>query len=71
MRLLIALLALMALLSSPVTAAAAQVACGHDGPMVMAGMDMSGMPGMDQAATKKAGGDPCCDQTSHTAARTT
>lgn len=33
--------------------------------MAMAEMDMSAMPGMDQAGAKKARGDPCCDQTSH------
>lgn len=63
MRLVLALLAVMALLSSPVTAVAAQAACGHNGPMAMAGMEMSAMPGMDQAGTQK-GADPCCDQTS-------
>ena len=65
MRLVLAFLAVLALLSSPVTAAAAQAACSHDGPMVMAGMDMAAMPGMGQDAAKKAGGDPCCDQISH------
>jgi hypothetical protein len=65
MRYLLAFLAVLALLSSPVAAAAAQVACSHDGPMAMAGMDMSSMPGMDQTSDKKAGGDPCCGQTSH------
>jgi hypothetical protein len=63
MRYVLAFLAVLALLSSPVTAAAAQVACSHDGPMAMAGMNMSSMPGMDQTGAKKAGGDPCCDQT--------
>ncbi|MBT9470785.1 MAG: hypothetical protein IV099_06330 [Phenylobacterium sp.] len=60
---MLALLAVLALLSSPVTAAAAEVACSHNGPMAMAGMDMSSMPGMDQAGVKTAGSDPCCDQT--------
>jgi uncharacterized protein involved in copper resistance len=64
MRFVLALLAVLALLSSPVTGAAAQVACSHDGPMAMAGMDMSAMPGMDQAAANKTGVDPCCDQSS-------
>lgn len=63
MRFVLALLAVMALHSGPVTAAAAQAACSHDGPMAMAGMEMSAMPGMDQAGAKNAGGDPCCDPT--------
>jgi uncharacterized protein involved in copper resistance len=62
MRFVLAFLAVLALLSSPVTAAAAQVACSHDGPMAMAGMDMTAMPGMHQAGSQKTG-DPCCDQT--------
>lgn len=60
MRFVLALLAVVALLSSPMTAAAAQVACSHDEPAAMASMDMSGMPGMDSADASKAG-DPCCD----------
>jgi uncharacterized protein involved in copper resistance len=63
MRFVLALLAVLALLSSPMTAVAAQAACGHDGSAAMAGMDMSAMPGMDHAGAQKAGGDPCCDHT--------
>ncbi len=63
MRLVLAFLALLALLSAPVTAAAAQVACAHDGPMT--NMDMSVMPGVDQAGAAKTNGDPCCDQAGH------
>ena len=63
MRSVLALLAVLALLSSPMTAAAAQVSCSHDGPAAMAAMDMSGMPGMDHAGAQKAGADPCCDHT--------
>jgi hypothetical protein len=37
MRFVLALLAVMALLVSPVTAAVAQAACGHDRPMAMTG----------------------------------
>lgn len=66
MRFVLALLAVLALLSSPMTAAAAQVACSQDGPEAMAGMDMAGMAmssmaSMDHAGTQK--GDPCCDHT--------
>jgi hypothetical protein len=65
MRLLLALLAVLALLTNPVAAAAAQVACSHDdGSVAMSGMDMDAMPGMEQAGTGK-GGDPCCDQSGH------
>jgi hypothetical protein len=60
MRVLLALMAVLALLVNPVTATAAQVACDHG---VAAGMDMPGMPGMDHAGAQKAVGDPCCDHT--------
>ena len=63
MRFVLALLAVLALLSSPITAAAAQASCGRDGPAAMAGMDMSAMPGMDHAGAQKPNGDPCCDHT--------
>lgn len=61
MRVLIALLAALAVLSSPMTVAAAQVSCSHGGPGAMAGMDMAGMPGMDQSGGQKPGENPCCD----------
>lgn len=57
MRLLLLLLALGGLLASPVTAAAAQAACGQHGAAMMAGMDMP----TDNAANGKLGVDPCCD----------
>lgn|SRR5579859_2240619 len=58
MRLVLALLAVMALLVSPVTAAAAQAACDQGGPAAMASMDM---PGVAQSSGQKATADPCCD----------
>jgi hypothetical protein len=61
MRLVLALMAVLALLVSPVTAAAAQVACDQAGPSAMATMDMSAMPGMAQAGSHRASIDPCCD----------
>src|SRR5579859_4860113 len=54
MRLVFALLAVMALLVSPVTATAAQAACGHDRAMAVTGT----MANMDAA-------DPCCDHARH------
>jgi uncharacterized protein involved in copper resistance len=69
MRLVLALLAVMALLVSPVTATAAQAACGHDRPMAMTGamanMDGSAMPASDHAKVQKATADPCCDHAKH------
>lgn len=61
MRLLLALMAVLALLVSPVTAAAAQVTCAQVDPVAISTMDMPGMPGMDQAGVKKTAADPCCD----------
>jgi hypothetical protein len=66
MRFMLALLAVLALLSRPMTAAAAQVACSQDGPAAMASMDMVGtgmsaMPVMNHAGAQRGGGDPCCD----------
>ena len=58
MRSLLAFLAVLALLVSPMTAAAAQVGCDQAGPAAMAPMDM---PGMAEAAAKKAMADTCCD----------
>jgi hypothetical protein len=54
-------MAVLALLVSPVTAAAAQVACAQTAPATMATMDMPGMPGMDKAGVQKTSADPCCD----------
>jgi len=53
----------MALLASPVTAAAARAGCDHDGPVAMEGMDMSAMPTAARADGPMAGVDPCCDHT--------
>ena len=68
MRLVLALLAVMALLVSPVTATAAQAACG-DRPMAMTGamanMDRAAAPTSDRAAVQKATADPCCDHAKH------
>ena len=61
MRVVLALMAVLALLVSPVTAAAAQVACNQTDPTATSTMDMPGMPGMDQAGVQKATADPCCD----------
>lgn len=58
MRLVLALLAVMALLVSPVTAAAAQAACDQGDPAAMASMDM---PSVAQSSGQKATADPCCD----------
>ena len=58
MRFALALLAVLALLVSPVTAEAAQVACDRAEPAAVASMDM---PGMAEAAAQKAVADPCCD----------
>jgi hypothetical protein len=58
MRILLALMAVLALVASPVTAAAAQAACGQTGPGgLMAGMRM---PSADQGGASKAA-DPCCN----------
>jgi hypothetical protein len=69
MRLVLALLAVMALLVSPMTAMAAQVACGHDRPMAttgaMANIDGSAMPASEHADVQKATADPCCDHAKH------
>lgn len=59
MRHLLALLAVLALLISPVTAAAAQVECAKGGPEAMAGMVMRMAQSSDGA---QASHDPCCDE---------
>ncbi len=59
MRFVLALLAVLALLVSPVTAAAAGAACGQNGLPQMVGMGMSAPPCADQADVHKAV-DPCC-----------
>lgn len=59
MRFVLALLAVIGLLASPVAASAAQAAChDHMGQTIM-GMPMADMPGTTQADNQKA--DPCCD----------
>ena len=60
-RTVLAILAVIGLLASPVAAAAAEATCHeHDRSTVME-MPMSGTPSMAQANTAKA--DPCCDPT--------
>lgn len=61
MRFVIGLLAIVALLVSPVTAAAAESACGYGGSSAMATMDMPTMAGAAHMDVHKASGDPCCD----------
>ena len=58
---MLAFLAVVALLVVPVTAAAAQAACGHGDTTAMAGMDMADMPMPAAAGSHRAKGDPCCD----------
>lgn len=66
MRLLLALLAIVGLLASPVTAAAAQTRCDHaSGSAIMGGMDMSAPGAMDHSGAQKSVGDPCCDPSGH------
>jgi hypothetical protein len=65
MRALLAFLAVMALLISPVAAGAAQAQCAMGGSGAMSDMDMSTMPGSPHADVQKAMGDPCCDQAGH------
>jgi hypothetical protein len=61
-------LAVLALLTNPVAAAAAQAACAQTAPAAMAGMDdasamaMMPMAGADHVQGQKAA-DPCCDHT--------
>ena len=59
MRHLLAFLAVLALLISPVTAAAAQVECAKAGPEAMAGATMPMAQPTDGA---RASHDPCCDE---------
>ena len=61
MRRVLAFLAVVALLVSPVTAAAAEAACGHASATAMAGMDMPAMPMSAAPGSHTAKGDPCCD----------
>jgi hypothetical protein len=58
MRLVFALFAILGLLISPVSASAAQVACGQSATSASQMMDM---PGMAVAGVDKASADPCCD----------
>jgi hypothetical protein len=65
MRLLLALLAILGLLASPVSAAAAQLACGQMTASMsassMSGADASAMAGMQQDGGVKTAGYSCCD----------
>lgn len=60
MRFVVALLAVLGLLASPVTAAVARAACPGHADQAMAGMPMGDMAGMHQADGQRP--DPCCDQ---------
>lgn len=63
MRLLLALLAVLALLGNPATAGAAQVACtAHGDATAMRSMGIATMPDMSHASHETATADPCCDQ---------
>jgi hypothetical protein len=62
MRPLLAFLAILALMISPVTAAAAQVECANAGPEAMASMASMAMPMAQSADDAKVGHDPCCDE---------
>ncbi|MDP3747878.1 MAG: hypothetical protein Q8Q88_12615 [Phenylobacterium sp.] len=60
-RILIAILALLALAASPITALAAPMACGMNTPQAVA----SSMASMDASADRHAApvkSDPCCDK---------
>jgi len=65
MRFVLALLAVLALLVNPVTASAAQMACGQDMQVSTTGMDMSAMSGMAHVDGHKTTADPCCDPGNH------
>jgi hypothetical protein len=60
MRRLLAVLAVLGLLSAPLQAAAAQMDCAQMAPQAMAGMDM-GSPSDAASDSKAAPADPCCD----------
>gem|GEM_PF-5198153 len=60
MRLAFALLAVLAVLVSPVASVAARAACDHDGPVAMASLQMSAMPGMTDVGADQAALDLCC-----------
>ena len=70
MRFVFAILAVMALLVSPVTAAVAQAACGHQTPSTMSGMRMTSMASMMDAAANAPAGDPCCDHAAQNGKKT-
>jgi hypothetical protein len=59
MRFVLALLAVLSLVVSPVTAAAAQAACSRHADQAVTDMPMGDMPVMHQSNGQK--GDPCCD----------
>lgn len=61
MRFVFALLAMVSLLISPVTAAAAQAACSQAGPAAVAILDMPEMQGTEHAGVHMTAADPCCD----------
>ncbi len=63
--LVLTVLAVLALLTNPVAAAAAQAACAQPAPAAMAGMDDAAIAGMPMAGADQAQAhgpaDPCCD----------
>ncbi len=61
MRRLLAVLAVLGLLTAPLPAAAAQLDCEQMAPQAMAGMDMAATPDAASDATKAPPADPCCD----------
>jgi hypothetical protein len=60
MRLLLAILAVVAMLANPLAAAAAQASCVQDQTASMAGMDMSGPAAKTSASADQS--MPCCDE---------
>jgi hypothetical protein len=63
-RLGLAFLSVMALLASPVTAAAAQATCDQAGSMAMARAAMPSISSIDHPRAKTRA-DPCCDPAGH------
>jgi hypothetical protein len=61
MRLFLALMAVVALLVSPVAAAAAQYACDGNSASGRSAMAMPSMPEAEPASAHQSSADPCCD----------
>jgi hypothetical protein len=62
MRVMLAILAVIGLLATPVTAAAVQAACDQAGPMAKSGMAILAT---DQPGAMTSGSSPCCHQAEH------